>query len=157
MIKSSAALALETSDDKLEVNTPSAYSALETSDDKLEVNTPSAYSALDCSIDNLFVKDNSAAIALLSSLLTAVVAALDKLEIAPLISLSADWNAETISVNESIASASTLEITNSTFVFKDNSAAKALEDSAAKFELNLDSSDFALEISAASASSLEST
>ena len=88
MIKSSAALALETSDDKSDVNTPSATSALETSDDKLEVNTPSAYSALDCSIDNLFVKDNSAAIALLSSLLTAVVAALDKLEIAPFISLT---------------------------------------------------------------------
>jgi hypothetical protein len=47
-----------------------------------------------------------------------------------LISPSADWNAATISVNESIAAPSTLEITKSTFVFNDNSAAIALELSA---------------------------
>ena len=47
--------------------------------------------------------------------------------IAPLIEPSADWNAPTISVNESIAAGSTLAITKSTLVFNELSAANLVE------------------------------
>ena len=72
-----------------------------------------------------------------ASLSTATVAAVAKDVIAPFRSPSADWNAPTISVNESKAAGSVLEITKSTLVFNESSAdsARAISvDNAASIE-----------------------
>ena len=81
-------------------------------------NSTSAFSALSISAFNASSKDNSADVALTTSLLKSVVAAPDKSLIALVKSLSAPWNASTISVNESKAVGSILERTDSILLSK---------------------------------------